>query len=97
MFMFGIISFFVLMVFVGICILFHEDEVKTYFSLTYQVRFEPANNKYYIVKIQDGKESRIMGRWGICTIYYEDLVEAEVVLERLTNLNTVSTETTEIK
>lgn len=67
----------------------------------FEVRFEPGNNKYYIVKIADGNETNILGRWGISTLYYSSKIDADFVLQKLNNTddNTESKEqeTKEVK
>lgn len=67
-------------------------------STKYEVRFEPANNKYYIVKIANKKESRVLGRFGISTLYYETQLDADFVVQKLNNESSTEVkETKEVK
>lgn len=76
-------AFVLLIVAVLIVVLYPETNVKK----EYEMRFEPSNNKYYIVSIHKGKEERLTGKFGLCTIYYEDMIQADYVLQKLKNTN----------
>ncbi|EON7637325.1 hypothetical protein ABV23_RS02370 [Escherichia coli] len=48
----------------------------------YEARYEPKNNKYYVVRtfMYQEKEERIRGRFGL-TIYYKDVSTVSYVCE----------------
>ncbi len=73
----------------AVCFMSESKEVA---NTRYEVRFEPGNNKYYIVKISKGKEENVLGRWKISTLYYSSKIDADFVVQKL---NIKSSETVE--
>lgn len=80
----GLISLFVLL---AIFCLADDYNYRMYGTKNYQVRFSPHNNKYYIVNASpmSGREKNVTGRFGF-TIYYKDRIEADMISQKLNNV-----------
>lgn len=50
----------------------------------YKVRFEPANNKYFIVNETATRDVPVVGFFGF-RIFYESLIDADFVAQKLNN------------
>ncbi len=56
--------------------------IETNSGPNYMVRFNPINNKYYIVNARGSKDYPFRTFWGTRK-YYNDRTQAEVVLQKL--------------
>lgn len=75
-------AFLVLLVVIVIRVYVKSHINETQSGPNYTVRFNPMNNKYYIVDARPTRDKEFRNFWGLRK-YYTDRTQAEVVLQKM--------------